>query len=259
MSKELHTLGERLRAAREAIPASVYQAARDTKIRVDFLEAMEQDNFRFLSGGAYVKGMLRSYGKWLGLDEDQLAEQFDRAHATTSVPTIEKLAAEPAQAGPRSRRPGWLIAGGLAATTLLVLSLIGVMNPVTKVAMPPNPPSDPRAAAASSPGSSSTSTVAQAPAPSDGVQLTITIVGKSSWLRVLTDPVDDRSPAAFEGTLTGGSIKTFSAHQLMRLLVGDVSAVRITLNGRDLGVPPGSKGQIGRFDFKPETTTLVRG
>jgi cytoskeletal protein RodZ len=252
------TIGERLRLAREALPASIYQAARDTKIRVDFIEAMEQDNFRFLSGGTYVKGMLKSYAKWLGLPEDEFAEMFDDEHAATTVPTIERLAAEPAQRGPRSRKPGWLVAGGMAATILLVLSLIGVMNPVNDVAAPPSTPPDGQSAS-SSPSSPSTSTVAQAPVVPEGVSLTLTIVGKSSWIRVVTDPASDTSAAAFEGTLPTGSTKTFTAKQLVRVLIGDVTAVRITLNGRDLGVAPGSKGQIGRFDFKPETTTLVRG
>ena len=240
------------------MPASIYQAARDTKIRVDFIEAMEQDNFRFLSGGTYVKGMLKSYAKWLGLPEEELANEFDDEHALKAIPTIERLAAEPAQRGPRSRKPGWLVAGGLAATILLVLSLIGVMNPVNNVAAPPvTPPSG--SSASVEPTSPSTSTVAQAPAAPEGVSLTLTIVGKSSWLRVVTDPSSESSAAAFEGTLPTGSTRSFTAKQLISVLIGDVTAVRISLNGRDLGVAPGSKGQIGRFEFKPETTTLVRG
>ena len=53
------SIGQRLRQAREAIPASLAEASRATRVRVDFLEAMERDSFTFISGRVYIVGMLR--------------------------------------------------------------------------------------------------------------------------------------------------------------------------------------------------------
>ena len=61
-------IGQRLRQAREAIPASLAEASRATRVRVDFLEAMERDSFTFISGRVYIVGMLRSYARWLRLE-----------------------------------------------------------------------------------------------------------------------------------------------------------------------------------------------
>src|SRR5687767_6158876 len=131
------TIGERLRQAREAIPASLYQASRDTKIRVDFLELMERENFRFMSGATYIRGLLRSYGRWLGLDEDELESEFDRLHTQQRVPSVKQIFRRPA-VHEKGKRPHWVIAAALAAVILMGFSLAGLMgSPSGKVASPP--------------------------------------------------------------------------------------------------------------------------
>ncbi|HVF11776.1 MAG TPA: RodZ domain-containing protein [Actinomycetota bacterium] len=246
------TIGQRLKSAREALPASLYQAARQTKIRVDFLEHIERDNFRFLSGAAYVKGMVRAYAKWLGLDDEIIAVEFDRLTAQRPEPAIHKIIQEPAQRAPRAQAPKWVIAGGVAASALLVLSLIGVMNPINEVASPPAATESQQAAAGPSP-SGAPPTVAQVPVV-EGVHLTITITGPKSWLRV---QADGKEPAIFEGTLFTGNTKTFDGVGELRVTIGDLGAVKVQLNGRDLGTP-GPSGQVSTFVFTPESTAFAR-
>jgi len=241
------TIGQVLRSTREALPASLYQASRETKIRVDFLESMERDNFRFLSGGTYVKGMLRAYARWLDLDDEAVAAEFDKVHGRRTTTPIEKMVQEPAQAAPKSKTPHWVIAAGVAAAMLLVLSLVGVMSPVNKVAEPP----DPNQQVAEAPASTSTSS----PTAAAGVQFTVNIIGKSSWVRVVTD---NNEQGAFEATLFNGNSKTFDAKQVIKVLIGNLGAVRVSVNGRDLGTP-GPLGQVGTFEFTPGSTSFAGG
>lgn len=243
------TIGQVLRSTREAMPASLYQASRETKIRVDFLESMERDNFRFLSGGTYVKGMLRAYARWLDLDDEAVAAEFDKVHARLTTTPIEKMVQEPAQPAPKSKTPHWVIAAGLAAAVLLVLSLVGVMSPVNEVAEPP----DPNQQVAEAPAATSTSSTSGT--TTSGVQFTVNIIGKSSWVRVVTD---GNEAAAFEQTLFNGNSKTFDANRVIKVLIGNLGAVRVSVNGRDLGTP-GPLGQVGTFEFTPGSTSFAGG
>lgn len=244
------SIGERLRRARESIPASLYQASRETKIRVDFLEYMERDNFRFLSGGTYLKGLLRGYGRWLGLDEDELISNFERVYGSRPGPSLREILKKPAQRPPRSRRRRWVIAAAAAASILVGLSFVGLMQPAgPKIARPPSP-----AEAARGPGSGG-SDVAVLPSRIQGVRLTVNVIGERSWLRVLADR--NESPI-FQGTLFEGASKTFEAKEVLTVTFGDLGAVSVVMNGKDLGIP-GAPGQVGTFQFSPATTSFTRG
>lgn len=239
-------LGRRLREAREAIPASLYQASRHTRIRHDFLENMERDNFRFLSGPAYIKGLARSYARWLGLDEGAVVAELD----DLSVPgrnAVKLMATRPIDVSPKPKRPRWMVAAASAAMILLILSLAGVMNPDRRVASPPKS----RSAQALIPATPSE-------AVAETINLTISIVGTKSWLKVFADGADRDDQAVFTGTLAKGSSRTFNAERVLRVVVGDLGAVRVSLNGRDLGVP-GGVGEVGTLVFSPGASTFARG
>jgi cytoskeleton protein RodZ len=245
------SIGQRLRAAREARKATVYDAARETRIRVDFLESMEQNSFRFVSGGTYIRGMLRTYAGWLGLNPGQIVSEYDRLYgAGASGPSLSEIFKPPAQAPPRSRQKMWGIAAVVAASLLLVLSLVGILNPpTTRTAEAPRPKS--QAAPRKSP---SAPALAKAPPVFQGVNMTLKVTGNRCWLRVLAD---GNSKALFEGTLTNGQAQTFQASQVLRLNLGKISAVQITVNGVDIPTPT-DIGETGTFLFYPDTRSFQR-
>ena len=71
-------LGERLAAAREHKGVDLYRAERDTKIRAQYLAALERGDYRDLPGAVYTKGFLRNYALYLGLDPDDVLRQWRR-------------------------------------------------------------------------------------------------------------------------------------------------------------------------------------
>jgi len=243
-----------LRHAREKMNASIYEAARETRIRVDFLQAMERDSFRFVSGTAYVRGMLRAYASWLELDDSEILEDFDRAHAKSVVSPVAEIIKRPVQPPPRPRERLWVIAAAVAASILLFLSLIGVMNPArTRVAAPPPPPTPTEEATEPDP---SPSVVAQAPVP-QRVELTVAITGDRCWMRVLEQLPNGTERPLFEGTLVNGQSRTFTAEQRIEVLFGRLHAVSIVLNGVEMGTPAGL-GDTGTLVFYPDTKTFQR-
>ncbi|HVL51495.1 MAG TPA: RodZ domain-containing protein [Actinomycetota bacterium] len=252
-----HTIGQLLNDSREASRASLYQASQDTKIRVDFLEAMENDDFEFVSGGLYVRGMLRSYVRWLGLPEDRVLAEFDRIYNIKSETPLSEMISRPTDVGPKPRKPQWLIAAVSAAGLLLVFSLVGLMNSPTNVATPPVNPEAERETQTAAQPPESPEIVAQAPEEPEmeGVNLVVTVTGQKAWMEA---HADGTGPPVFTGTKFSGETLTLNAEESLKIVIGDAGAVRVKVNGRDLG-PPGQNGAVGTFTFTPESTNFVGG
>lgn len=83
------SLGDMLRAAREERGISLPDAERETKIRLKYLSAMEDDNPAAMPGPTYARGFLRNYAAYLGLDPNEAVELFEEQ----SQPTRDKIKA----------------------------------------------------------------------------------------------------------------------------------------------------------------------
>lgn len=76
-------IGKVLQDARIAKNVSLDTAAQETNIRKAYLEAIEQNDFASLRGDVFVKGVMRTYGNYLGLDGAQLVEEYKASSAGT--------------------------------------------------------------------------------------------------------------------------------------------------------------------------------
>lgn len=66
------TVGEILRRERESRRVSVVELAKLTKVRVEYLNALEDNNFSQLPSAAFAKMYIRTYGQILGFDHGPL-------------------------------------------------------------------------------------------------------------------------------------------------------------------------------------------
>jgi len=146
--------GERLRAAREARGLSLDDVERRTRVKCDFLEALEEMDVKVLPGKAYAVPYLRSYAKLVGLNPEELVTQY------LSEVALSREDARPQVRDPSSRprtvRP-WapvLALGAIAA------GLVGWQ--AIRHSFSPDPVS---AAEASAPAVAETPVVADAPPP----------------------------------------------------------------------------------------------
>ena len=69
-------VGEALRARREALGWSLDEVAEWLRIKLAYLQALEEGRPQDLPGSTYALGFLRSYASGLGLDAQALARQF---------------------------------------------------------------------------------------------------------------------------------------------------------------------------------------
>lgn len=102
-------IGSQLKQAREAKGLSLAQAEEETKIRRKYLAALEQGLVDELPGEVYLKGFLRSYANFLGLDGAGLVEQYK--HSQRNLPSAAAEVA-PAAAPPPVPPPPIAAAAG---------------------------------------------------------------------------------------------------------------------------------------------------
>ncbi|HBX75564.1 MAG TPA: hypothetical protein DEG55_05430 [Acidaminococcaceae bacterium] len=77
-------IGKTLQDTRTAKNISLDTAAQETNIRKVYLEAVEKNEFALLPGAVFVKGIIRSYGNYLGLDGAGLVEEYKAASLGTA-------------------------------------------------------------------------------------------------------------------------------------------------------------------------------
>jgi cytoskeletal protein RodZ len=70
-------VGAFLKEVRESKEISLEKAAAHTKISILHLKAIEENNWESLPASPYVKGFLRIYATYLGLDPARIIEQYE--------------------------------------------------------------------------------------------------------------------------------------------------------------------------------------
>lgn len=68
--------GHQLREAREAQGRSQLEVARELRLDIGIIQALEQDNVDALPGPTYLYGYLRSYARLVNLSPDALIDAF---------------------------------------------------------------------------------------------------------------------------------------------------------------------------------------
>lgn len=130
-------LGEWLRTAREGRSLSLELAAEQTRVPLNYLKALEEEDFSIFSSSLHARGFLRNYAVSLGLDPERALELHAAAQAASrrkraAPQTGTKAAAPstsshpPAGVDDQGSRPSTLIPDlMLALAVLALLSLAG--------------------------------------------------------------------------------------------------------------------------------------
>lgn len=117
---ELLPLGQRLHTARQLRKLSLVQIELDTKLRIWYLQAMEESRFGMLPRSNMAEQMVRTYARYLGLDVDHAVADFRAEYADLPVQPLAYLGGKPE---PREL-PQWLVIS-VAAVLALALGLGG--------------------------------------------------------------------------------------------------------------------------------------
>ncbi len=93
----MQTIGERLLEARQRRGVSIREAAEATKVRGDYLTAMENNQFESIPlADVYRRGFLKIYARFLRLDAERMVGDFNALLAARN-PGVTRLRRPPAE------------------------------------------------------------------------------------------------------------------------------------------------------------------
>ena len=84
-------IGARLMAARKQRQLTVENVARQLRLDVTVVNALESDDARQLPAPIFVQGYLRSYARLLGLPEDELVSEYTRQSGVLPPLTVTRV------------------------------------------------------------------------------------------------------------------------------------------------------------------------
>jgi len=119
----LFEIGASLKEARlrQGLDFSALEAG--TKIRGKYLQALEEEHFDVLPGETYIKGFLRTYAEYLGLDGQLYVDEFNSRYvAPDEMQTIR--ARRTAQARSHRRVQGGVLIAALVGITVVTALVI---------------------------------------------------------------------------------------------------------------------------------------
>jgi cytoskeleton protein RodZ len=203
-------IGTSLREARMRQALDLVDAESATKIRTRYLQALEEERFDTLPSPTYVKGFLRSYAEYLGLDGQLYVDEYNSRHVAGDD--------ELRPASPRRSSAGVRPHGG-AESRALVLALAGIVTAAVLVILAWNwAGEEPER----TPGLGSTTTAATQPRTANKtspvppakrwIALTLTARRGNTLLSVRRGGVNGRP--IFSGTLERGMQRQFTGRRL---------------------------------------------
>jgi len=110
--------GEHLRREREMRGVSLEEISASTRISIRFLQAIENEELSKLPGGIFTRSFVRTYARYLGLDEERVLADCQLAgkqRPEVDIPRIAISRARPDGAAARTRIIGLVVAVVLLA------------------------------------------------------------------------------------------------------------------------------------------------
>lgn len=276
-------VGVRLREAREEQGVTLAQVEQATRIRRVFLEAIEEERFDALPGEVYVKGFIRNYAQFLGLDPEPLLEGFGEQQTTATLIDIPDVLDEPlmhrvtGSIGPRLflgfvvlvvlATAGWYVYTskylGLDPREV-VSDLLASRGVPVQTPLPPEPertpiptrvremptvmvaetPAEISTAAPEEPTDRPGSKATATPSPTVSVGILIEAhILAETYVEVTTD-----GELSYVAILEAGQDQVWTAENVITLRLGNAGGIDLMVNGVEVGVP-GMSGEVLEVEY----------
>jgi cytoskeletal protein RodZ len=177
------SLPDRLSMARERKGVDLVRAERETKIRVRYLNALEQGDYRDLPGAVYTKGFLRNYAIYLGLDPEDVLRQWRRERGDQASPEAVIVPPRPIEEPTRPLRFSGSVVVAALLTVVIVAFFVYLSGQLLRYSRPPELDVTTPATAVLEVDESTTSYLLTGKS-SAGATVTIRVAGQTEPIRV---------------------------------------------------------------------------
>ena len=228
-------IGNSLREARERQGLGYPEIELATKIRAKYIRALEEEDFTSIPGDAYIRGFLRTYAEYLGLDGDVYVDEYASRFITS---WRDELPPRPERRRIRTRerrlerRAVLLVLAGVVLVGVLVFAAWQIPGSSTHV--PGLGKKQHRNSAATS-------------------QLVLHGVGRGTYVEVRRSRASGK--VDLQGTVEAGQTDRLPGSRFY-LLVRTPAGLRVTLDGRAVALPAVHNLRVL---VTPNRTTRLRG
>ena len=257
------SVGAYLSQERKRKNISLVDVSKVTRIAVQYLDALERDEFQTLPASIFVRGFLRTYAVHIGLDPKEVLRIYE-----AQMSSLPELEVEGAASGKKTEplvkyiSTLFIVALGVGIAFFLIIK----ESPVPPPSPPARPPETIQPETPPAQGSPSESPPAQdkespktleAKKPEKTKRLAAAVPVKAegdikkerryvlrvqatelTWLRIQSDDLPD-----VEALLQPMETATWTARNQFKITVGNAGGVEISLNGKPLGTL-GTSGQV---------------
>jgi len=254
------TLGEKLRQAREERGITISEVAEQTRISGLYLSGIENDDYRTLPGGIFNKGFIKSFAKYVGVDEHEALQDYARLVANQDNEIVDE---------PKTYRPQVLTDGRNTTSNLptiiiavLILGLMtwGILALVSYIQNQPNQTSNknasPDTAANINPANNNTANINAAPplSSTDKIEAEVKALKQDLWVQYKTDGRIVAKVIKANEPLNLEAQKTLS----LSYSKAQTTNIQLTLNGKRIELPSASDTKNGTISFEISKENIQR-
>ena len=237
-------IGNSLREARLRQGLDFVEIEQSTKIRGKYLRALEDEQFEVLPAQTYVKGFLRSYADYLGLDGQLYVDEFNSRYVRGELEEEEETrpfkprVARPARGGAFQNKAVMITLAAIAGLTVFVFAAwIWGGSGTPNTALPP--PTSPKAKKSK---------------PKPTAKLIAKGVNGGAYVAVYRGKRTGNP--IYEGTLESGKAHRFVGQHLWVYVFAPAN-LRLKLNGHTRAVPGAGTGSRRWLEVTPNHIQLA--
>jgi len=281
-SEETSSVGQQLKAAREALELPIKQLAGDLRIEPHYLVALEENDFDAFSAPVFAMGYLKQYAIRLGLDEKELLAGYFNQVGTQKPPTLRTPSLRSGADQQQTRLLVWASAIVFVVAAILIWWFSTNESEAPVVRQPTaNIPMDEADEPVIEPAGSGDAFVAR-PAPVERVEVPavervevpavervevpaaarvevpavapVEVVEPTVQVEIRfhedcwTEVIDGRGERLFYDLGSVGARTRFSATPPLSFLLGNVDGVELLVDEMPYSIPAGSRqGNLARF------------
>lgn len=280
--RQLNEIGEKLKEARKAKGYTLDDLQQMTKIQKRYLIAIEEGNYDVMPGKFYARAFIKQYADTVGLNGDQLLEEYtDAVPHTHDEEYVEKVSTDQTRVGKNTENvfltkvqeylPTILI--GIIAVAIIAAIYFAVIKTnnqgdeemITKDSEAISVSSADSAATEESESATESSKIAESEeseenqgieilsstgsattysvtGSSEGNTLTLTATGGDSWISVEADGSTIDAQLITDGSNLETEVPEGTSSLLV--IIGNAPATEVNLNGEDISYAPEAENSV---------------